>query len=139
MIYLSGVTTRLVYGLFIVWLGLLAPLVYFDRFATNHYVRPYRFALFETYNRTNSLPLEAAASQLSQQLRQRLMRQQNVISASSAYSGLAHSLQWSLDQLYFSAEVTGLLFLPFGCLRLVEHLFATSADLPHPKKPPRLY
>jgi hypothetical protein len=137
MIYISGVATKLVYGLFIVWLGLLAPLVYYDRFATNHFVPPYRIALFETHNRPNSLPPEAAASQLRQQLRHRLMRQLDGISASSPFTGLAHSIQWSLDQPYVSAGVTGLPLLLFGRLSLVEQLTTASADLPHPEKPPR--
>jgi hypothetical protein len=125
-------------GLFVLWLGVLAPLVYFDRFAANHHVQPYHFVLFEGHHRLRSLPPEAVASQLLQHLKQRLTRQQDVISASSPLAGLAHSLQWSLDQLYFSISVTDLLLLLFGLLSLVEPLSTASADLPPPEKPPRL-
>jgi hypothetical protein len=138
MIRLPVIATKFLYGLFILWLGVLAPLVYFDQFATNHHVQPYRFALSEARNRAHFLPPESVASQLMQQLKQRLTHQQDVMSAPSPFSGLAHSLQWSLGQFYLVAGMTGLLLLLFGPLRLVEQLSATSADLPPPKKPPRL-
>ena len=127
-----------IYGLFILWLGVLAPLVYFDRFAANHHVQAYRFALFEGHHRLRPLPPEAVASQLLLHLKQRLTRQQDVISTSSPVAGLAHSLQWSLGQLYLSAGVTNLLLLLSGLLSLVEPLSTASADLPPPEEPPRL-
>ena len=138
MTRLSVIATKLIYGLFIVWLGLLAPLVYFDRFAINHHIQPYRFALFETGRRMSGLPPAALAPQLLQQLKQRLTRQHDVLTTTNPVVSLARSLQWSVDQLYLVAGAPGLLFLTFGRLGLVEHLLAASADLPRPKKPPRL-
>jgi hypothetical protein len=138
MIRLPVIATKFLYGLFILWLGVLAPLVYFDRFATNHHVQPYRFALFEGRNRLHSSPLEAVGLQLRQQLKQRLTHQQDVISASSPFSGLVHSLQSSLGQLYLVAGAAGLLLLLFGRLSLVEQVSTASADLLPPEKPPRL-
>ena len=126
------------YALFILWLGLVAPLVYFDPFAANHQVQPYHIALFAGRNRLHTLPTEATGSQLIQQLKQRLSRQQEAISGSSPFSSLVHSLQWSLGQPYLIAAVTGLLLLLFGRLSLLEHLSAVSAELPPRKKPPRL-
>ena len=126
-----------IYALFMLWLGVLAPLVYFDQFAANHQVQPYRFALFEARNQIHSLPPASVVSQLKQQLKQRLTRQQDAISTTSPLPGLAHALQWSLGQLYLIAGVTGLLFLLFGHLSLVEQLAVASADLPPPEKPPR--
>jgi hypothetical protein len=127
-----------IYGLFIIWLGVLAPLVYFDGFAANHHVQPYHLALFERHNQVYFPAPALVASQLRQQLSQRLTRQQDVISASSPFSGLAHPLQGSLSQLYLLAGMTGLLLLLFGRLRLTEPLSATSLALLPPEKPPRL-
>jgi hypothetical protein len=129
---------KLIYGLFILWLGVLAPLVYFDPFAANHHVQPYRFALSKARSRVHPLPLESVATQLMQQLKQKLTRQQDVISTSSPFSGLTHSLQWGLNQLYLIASVTGLLLLLFGRLSLVEQLSSTSVNLSPPEPPPRL-
>jgi hypothetical protein len=138
MTRLPVIATKFLYGLFILWLGVLAPLVYFDQFATNHHVQPYRFALSEGRNWAHFLATESVTSQLMQQLKQRLTHQQDVISAASPFSGLTHSLQWILGQLYLVAGMTGLLLLLFERLRPVEQLSATSADLPPPEKPPRL-
>lgn len=128
---------RSIYGLFILWLGLLAPLVYFDSFAANHHVQPYRLALFERHKQVTS-PLPATlASQLRQQFAQRLTRQQDVISTHSPLPGLVQSLQWSLGQLYLVTGMAGLLLLLFGCLHPVEPLSVASTELSPPEKPPR--
>jgi hypothetical protein len=127
-----------IYGLFILWLGVLAPMVYFDPFAANHHVRPYHFALFEGHGRVHSALPAIVASSLKQQLNYKLTHQQEVISNRSPFPGLAYALQWGLGQLYLVTAVTGLLLLLFGPLRLAQYLSAVSVDLSPPEKPPRL-
>lgn len=136
MTRLHSIATKIIFGLFILWLGVLAPLVYFDGFAANHRVQPYRFALFEKNHPVTFSP-PSVASQLAQQLKQRFARQQDVISTGSPFPSLVHSLQWSLGQLYLAAGITAFLLVLAGRFSLVEQLLATSVDLPAPKKPPR--
>jgi hypothetical protein len=136
MTHLHALATKIIYALFILWLGVLAPLIYFDGFAANHHVQPYRFALFEKGNRVTALPL-SVAPQAEQELRQRFARQLDVISNGSFFPGLLHSLQWSLSQLYLTAGVAGFLLLFARRFSLVEQLPATSLPLPPSAPPPR--
>lgn len=128
---------KLAYGLFVVWLGVLAPLVYFDEFAVSHHVQPFRFSLFEGRSRPHLAPRPSVADQLTQRLKQRMTRQQDVISTHSPFPGLALSLHWSLGQIFLIAGFAGLLTLFFGRKNLAEQLAIASPDLPAPKKPPR--
>lgn len=138
MSHFATVIKKIICSLFILWVGVLAPLIYFDQFAATHRVRPYRFALFETRPGLRSLPSAAAQIQLVQRLKQRFTSQQDVIAASSPFPGPAHYLQWSLGQLYLMAGVAGLLILLWGRLSLTGHPSGASLELPPPEKPPRL-
>ena len=138
MTHLPAIAARLTYGLFVLWLGLLAPLVYFDRFALNHHIQPYHLTLFKSGKRISTLPPAAVAPQLVQQLKQALSQPDDVITSVNPFAGLARSLHWSVDQLFLIACVTGLLLLPFGRLGLARQLAVASAHLRRPKKPPRL-
>lgn len=130
---------KLAYGLFVMWLGVLAPLVYFDEFAVSHHVQPFRFSLVEGRHRAITTPRTAAfTDRLAQRLKQRLTHQQDVISTHSPFPGLALALQWSLGQISLIAGSTGLLYLMFRRLNLAHQLVVASPDLPAPKKPPRL-
>lgn len=132
------ILAKIIYTLFILWMGVLAPLIYFDQFAANHRVQPYRFALLETRAGLRSLPSEAADTQLVQRLKQRFTPQQDFISTSYPFPGPAHDLQWSLGQLYLIAGAAGLLLLLWGRLSLAGQPSGASAELPPPEKPPRL-
>lgn len=138
MSHFATIIKKIICSLFILWVGMLAPLIYFDQFAANHRVQPYRFALFETRAGLRSLPSEAAEMQLIQRLKQRFTPQQVFVSASNPFSGSAHYLQWSLGQLYLMAGAAGLLILLWGPLSLTGQPSGASADLPPPEKPPRL-
>lgn len=138
MKYLDAVAGKFVYGLFILWVGVLAPFVYFDPFAIDHYIPPYRLAIFQpsVHPREAAVP-EAVVARLIRQLKQRFLRQQDLISARSPLSGPAHLLQWSLGPLYLGAGAINLQLLLAGRLALTEQPAGASADLPPPKKPPR--
>jgi hypothetical protein len=130
-------SVKLIYGLFILWLGVLAPLVYFDRFAANHHIQPYRFSLFAGSGRSQTPLSGSTPARLISQLRQKMTGQQEYISPGRPVAGMAHALQWSLGQIYLTAGLAGLMYLLFRRFTLASQWTAASADLPAPKKPPR--
>ena len=128
---------KFIYGLLILWIGVLSPLVYFDLFAVNHFVPPYHFVQFEPLVQKERTNFEAAPSQLKQRLLQRFKSHQNYINASSLPAGQNHLFQWAMSQLYLVAGIAGALFLLFGRLSASGQPDATSADLVPPDKPPQ--
>ncbi|MCB0167218.1 MAG: hypothetical protein KDI79_23515 [Anaerolineae bacterium] len=134
----ARIAAKFIYGLFIVWLGVLAPLIFFDVRATHHHIQPYRLALFAAPAWPRALTTKDVASPLIRPLKPRFNLQQDFIAPTNAFSGLAHLLQSSLGQLYLIAAAAGLLRLLFGPLNGTAQPAGASADLPLPKKPPRL-
>lgn len=121
MSHFATIIKKIICSLFILWMGVLAPLLYFDQFAANHRVRPYRFALFEMRAGLRSLPSETAEMQFVQRLKQRFTHQQDLISAGHPFPGPAHYLQWSLGQFYLTTGADGLLLLLWRRLSLASH------------------
>jgi hypothetical protein len=129
---------KFIYGLFILWVGLLSPLVYFDLFAVNHFVQPYHFISFKPAVKKETSPPETVFPQLKQKLLHRFKSQQSFINASSPAAGPSHLFQWATSQLSLIALTYSALLLLFGHLSLNGQPAVTSADLPPPDKPPQL-
>jgi hypothetical protein len=138
MTRLFTLVTRFSCGLFILWVGGLAPLVYFDLFAVNHRIQPYRFALFEARPEARLSSSEIVEPQLRQRIVRHLAPQQDFLSPDSLFSGPVHLFQGSLGQLYLIAGTIGLLLLLFRRLNLAGQPAGVSAELPPPERPPRL-
>jgi hypothetical protein len=129
---------KLICGLFIFWLGGLAPLVAFNPFAARHHLSPYQFVSFESLNQpAEPLPEELAAALLNQ-AKQRLGQQDDLLMAKDPFSGLAHQFQSSLNQpLLFGPIILLILALYLNRLRQQERFPAQIIYFPPPKKPPR--
>lgn len=120
----------------IIWVGLLAPLVYVDPLAANHVVPPYRLALFETASATLWLPpnllapdstgSSAALGQVAAHLVPR-----------SPLVRVTPGLQASLSQIHLSFAGLTLSLLLLGRLRFVDHPPTTATALAPPDEPPR--
>jgi len=134
---LLKVTLKFIYSLFILWIGVLSPLIYFDLFAVNHFVQPYHFVPFKLIVQKEKTTLEKASTQLKQQLFQRFKLQQDFIDVSSFPAGHNHLFQWAMSQLYLVAGVVGAWLLFFGRLNSAGQPNDASADLPPPDKPPQ--
>lgn len=128
---------KFIYGLLILWIGVLSPLVYFDLFAINHFVQPYHFVQFASIIQKERTNFEAAPSRLKQRLLQRFKSQQDYIDTSSLPAGQNHLFQWAMSQLYLVAGIAGALLLLFGRLSSSGQTNDTSADLPPPDRPPQ--
>jgi hypothetical protein len=137
--FLRNLLKKLICGLFIFWLGGLAPLIAFNPFAAHHHLSPYQLVLFETLDHSaESLP-DNLATHLLNQAKQRLDQQDDLIMAKDPFSGLAHHFQSSLNQpLLFGAIILLILALYLNRLRPQEFFLVQSPYFPPPKKPPRL-
>jgi hypothetical protein len=129
---------KLVYGFFIVWIGSLAPLTFFNTFAVSHPVQPYRIALFERMPQFQAqLPAELAALQ-RHRLTQQLTGQHDSLSNRGFLFSLAQSLLSSLSHLSLFGTALWLpLVLYLGRLISRGRLAKPSTCPPPPDKPPR--
>lgn len=128
---------KIIQGLFVLWVGIIAPLIYLDRFATYHLMQPYRFALFERPITLILLPQGEIGTQLVERLTRRFSPSHHSIAPTSPWPNLENAPQWGLGQLYLAAITLALPLLLGRRFNLREYPFAVSADLSPPKKPPR--
>ncbi|HMR62906.1 MAG TPA: hypothetical protein PKE64_02750 [Anaerolineae bacterium] len=129
---------KLAYGFFILWIGFLAPLTFFNSFALSHPVQPYRIALFERMPQLQpEFPAELAALQFHR-LTQQLTGQSDSLSNRGFLFSLAQSLLSSLSHLSFFGTALWLpLVLYLGRLLPRVRLAKPSTGSAPPDKPPR--
>lgn len=122
----------------ILWLGVLAPITYFNVFATDHLIQPYSIAVFEKMPQKRPLPAEILSQQTRLHLKQILTDQHNFITAKSPFAAFAQLLQSTLGSAALAGSAA-LLLLAFywGQLLPKNHRLEPSHVIAPPKQPPR--
>ena len=135
---LSLILKKVAYIGLILWLGVLAPITYFNVFATDHLIQPYSIAIFEKMPQQRPLPAEILSQQTMLHLKQALTNQQNFITAKSPFAAFAQLLQSTLGPASLAGSAA-LLLLAFywGQLTPKNHRLEPSYMSAPPKKPPR--
>lgn len=138
MDYILVVAKKLAYFGLILWLGILAPITYFNVFAADHMVQPYKVAVFETMPQKRQLPAELLSQQNVIRLKQSLTDQKDLITARTPFTSFSQSLQTTLSQIIFSSGVA-MLLLAFYCgpFKRKYYLPEDGNFIAPPKKPPR--
>lgn len=133
-----GIGKKFIYGLFILWVCGLAPLTYFNTFAADHFVQPYKIALFQKSRPSLHVPPDLLNRQRMQQLNRRLTHQHHITTTQSSVHQVVQLLQSTMGNLSLPSVVASALLVVFlGRLNQRNYLTGYVADLPPPKKPPR--
>ncbi|MCB0209549.1 MAG: hypothetical protein KDJ52_09475 [Anaerolineae bacterium] len=135
---LLRILKKIAYIGLILWLGVLAPITYFNVFATDHLVQPYSIAVFEKMPQKRSLPAEIISQQALIHLKQALSNQQPFVTTKSPFATFTQFLQSTIS----SASLVGsgallLLAFYFGAIVPKNHRLEPSHVIAPPKKPPR--
>ena len=135
---LSRILKKFAYLGLILWLGVLAPITYFNVFATDHLVQPYRIAVFEKMPQKRSLPAEMISQQTLMHLKQALTNQHNFITAKRSFASFTLFLQSTLSSASLAGNAALLLLaFYFGGLVPKNHRLEPSNVITPPKRPPR--
>lgn len=132
------VLKKIAYIGLILWLGILAPITYFNVFAADHMVQPYSIAIFEKMPHKRPLPAEIVSQQTLIHLKQSLSNQHNFITTPNPFVAIASFLQSTLSPALLAGSAALLLLVFYsGQLTLQNCLLESSNHVAPPKKPPR--
>lgn len=131
---------KLIYLAFVLWAGGIAPLTYFNIFASDHFLPPYQVAFFNRPLHLRAKLPGSLAGRVNKNIREKLAAPTESMSARGRLPVIASMFEHGTDLPYltFGQGLWPGITAYGGRLCLNTPPVDCSTTLPPPRKPPRL-